>query len=351
MTRPAKFVLRIGCYGLIMGYLLCDLYFFSGPLSRCLKPTGHAQPTAATPADAIVARVGAYDIHRSQLERALRDRLWSEGKSLAALDSPQIKLIRYAALNDLIDHELLRNKTSENAAELKVSDAEINAQLSRFSAGFTSKDELTAAMTAQGITSDQDLRTRLAAHIQQGKYVASRLAPLIGVTDAEARQWFEKNQDQLATPERLAARHIFLPTLERDPDAAQQILATALAALTAGTKDFATLARELSEDPLTNQCGGTLGWMTRLRLPAGLATQLFAMPLHQPALLRSNLGWHLIEVTARLPESPATFDQAKPDILIALQSIKRQQAATAFRDTLRRLEAPHIQIYHARVEE
>jgi len=351
MTRSGKLALRYGCYGLIMGYLLCDLYFCGGPLSRRLKPVGHNYPLIATRADPIVARVAAYNIHRSQLERALRDRLWRDGKSLAALDPPQRKLIREAALNDLIDHELLRSKASANAADLKVSEAEINARLSRFSAGFTGKDELAAAMTAQGIASDQDLRARLAAHIQQDKYVESRIAPLIGVTDAEARQWFEQNQDQLATPERLAARHVFLATLERDPDAAQQALATARAALTAGTKDFAALASELSEDPLTNHRGGDLGWMTRQRLPAGLATPLFAMPLHQPALLRSKLGWHLIEVTARQPAAPANYEQAKPDIINALQAVKRQQAVTAFRDTLRRLEAPHIQIYPARIDE
>jgi len=351
MSPPGKLALRSGCYGLIMGYLLCDLYFCSGPLSRRLKLADPHHPLAATLADPLVARVAAYNIHRSQLERALRERLWRDGKSLAALDRPQRKLVRDAALNDLIDHELLRSKASANAAELKVSDAEITARLNRFSAGFTSKEELAAAMAAQGIASDQDLRSRLAAHIQQDKYVESRIAPHIGVTDAEARQWFEHNQDQLATPERLAARHVFLPILDRDPATAQHTLATALAALSAGTKDFATLASELSEDPLTNHCGGDLGWMTRLRLPAGLAAPLFAMPLHQPGLLRSKLGWHLIEVTARQPAAPANFEQAKPDILNALQAVKRQQAATAFRDTLRRLEAPHIQIYPARLDE
>ena len=342
MTRSAKLALRLGCYGLVMGYLICDLYMCNGPLSRCLKPPGHNHPQAASPADPIVARVATFNIHRSQLERALCERLWRDGKSLAGLDPQQLNLIRDAALNDLIDHELLRNKASANAAELNVSDAEINARITRFSAGFTSKDELIAAMTAQGIASEQDLRARLAAHIQQEKYVESRLAPLIGVTDEEARQWFEQNQDRLATPERLAARHVFLPTLERDPDAVRQTLASALAALTAGTKDFATLASELSEDPFTNHRGGDLGWMTRQRLPAGLATPLFAMPLHQPRLLRSKLGWHLIEVTSRQPAAPASFEQAKPEILNALQAVKRQQAATEFRDELRHLEASHI---------
>ena len=351
MTPSAKTALRFGIYGAGMACLMCGMYFCDGPLSRRLKKPEPSGAPAAVTDDPIVARVGAYNIHRSQLERALRERLWREAKTLAGLGPQERNLLRFAALDDLIDHELLRTKASANAPELKVSDAEITERLSRFSSGFSNKQELASAMASQGIVSEQDLRARLAAHIQQDKYVESRLAPLIGVTDDEARQWFEQNQRQLATPERIEARHIFLPTLEHNPDEVKQALVAALAALTAGTKDFTTLARELSDDPVTKNRGGALGWITRARLPAELAAPLFAMPLHQPTLLRSKLGWHLIEVTARKPAEPAAFEPAKPEILSALAALKRQQAANEFRDTLRRLEAKTIEIYRERVEE
>jgi parvulin-like peptidyl-prolyl isomerase len=200
-------------------------------------------------------------------------------------------------------------------------------------------------MRSQGIPDEQALRDRLAARLQQEKYVESRIAPLVKVTDEEARQWFDENHEHLAIPERVEARHVFLPTLERDAAEAQQTLTAALASLTDKSKDFATLARELSEDPTTKEQGGALGWLTRERLPADLAAPLFALPLNQPTLVRSKLGWHLLEVTGRKPAEPRTFDQAKPEILSALEAIKRRRATTEFRTELRKLEARNVVIF------
>ncbi|MEI6676455.1 MAG: peptidylprolyl isomerase, partial [Verrucomicrobiota bacterium] len=271
MTHTGKFPLRPAIYGLVMIYLICDLYWCGGPLSRRINKSDPLSPVTRVAADPIVARVSAYNIHRSQLYRAVVERLRSEGKPLAGLNPAERSRVRYAALDDLIDHELLRTQAAAQASTLKVSDEEISERLTRFRARFSNNKELAAAMTSQGIGSEQDLRERLAARIQQEKFVEARIAPRVKVTQAEARQWFEQNQQRLTIPARVNARHIFIPTLERDPAAAKQPLVTALTSLTEKTATFATLARELSEDALTKDGGGELGWMTRERLPADLA--------------------------------------------------------------------------------
>lgn len=329
------------------------MYFCGGPLSRRIGKPGsnQTQAPAGTVADGIVARVAGHYIHRSQLDRAVQERLWREGGTPGAMDAEERKRVRHAALDDLIDHELLRAKVAAHAADLKVCEAEINDRVRRFSERFANNEELVTAMTSQGIAGGQDLRERLAARIQQEKYVESCIAPLAKVTDEDARKWFAENRDHLTNPERVEARHIFLPTLERDADEARQVLAGALASLTEGTKDFATLARELSEDPLTKDRSGALGWMTRDRVPADLAEPLFSLPLHKPALVRSKLGWHLIEVTGRKPAEPRDFDDAKPEIVSALEAVNRQEAAADFREALRKSEAANIEIYNERVDE
>jgi parvulin-like peptidyl-prolyl isomerase len=351
MTHRGKFILRLGIYGGVFVYLLCDLHFCGGPLSRRLGQVVGKRPPAAAAAGDLVARVYGYQIYRSQLERAVHERLWREGKTLAELSPQNRKLVRAAALEDLIDHELLRTKVGVNTSDLIVGEEELNERFRRFTERFPTRQELEAAMASQGIADEQALRERLAARIQQEKYVDLRLAPLIAVTEEDARKWFEENRQALSTPERVEARHIFLPTLEREPAAVKQALETALADLTAGTRDFATLARELSEDPRTKDRGGALGWMTRQRLPADLAAPLFTLPLHQPSLVRSKLGWHLLEVTARKPAEPRDFEQAKPEILSALGVIRRRQAAAEFRNSLRKFEAKHIDIYRDSLEE
>ncbi len=317
-------------------YLIGDVLIFRGPVQRWLSSVIPRDPKA------VVATVSGHPILRSQLDRATAARLWRVGKSPAS----QTPTDRAAALDELIDHELLRLQVSADAAQLPVSDSEINERLRRFSKRFESQEALETAMQSQGVAATKDLRERLTAQIRQEKFIAQRIAPAVQVSDAEARQWFAVNSQSVSQPERIEVRQLFIPTLDRSPEAAKDKLAVALASLKSQQKDFAALAREVSEDPATKDNGGKLGWMTRDRLPADLASPLFAMEPNRPQLIRSHLGWHLAEVTARQPAGPQTYEQAKPEIFTAIDAIKRRQTVADFRKNLRQSEASRIKIVH-----
>lgn len=348
MTPLKKFTLRLVIYGAVLGWLAGDLFVFHGPLSRKIERADPNSPESVADAKAngVVARVFNLRITRSQLDRAVRERLWLEGKSVEALAPEVRRIARYAALDELIDHELLRIKAKANAPDLTVGEAELDERMRRFLERFESKDAMLSAMKAQGLGGEQDLRDRLAARIQQEKYVASKIEPLARVTDEEAREWFDEHQQELANPERIQVRHVFIPTLDHPAEEAKAKLDAALAELIGGQKDFTTLAKELSEDSATREAGGSLGWMSRERLPADFAASVFPLPLNQPSLVRTRIGWHLVEVTAREPAAPRAFEQAKSEVLAALAAIKRRQAVTEYRAALRRFEAAKIDVYH-----
>ncbi len=320
-------------------YLIGDAFIFKGPVSRWL----HAILTPST--DHLAARVSGHAITRSQLDRALADRLWLEGKSAANLTSTDLKTSRAAALHELIDHELLRLQVKEVSPQISVSEAEIDAQLRGFSSRFETKSELANALKSQGIGGPNDLRPRLAARIRQEKLIARRIAPAVAVTEGEMREWFDANKDALSQPERVEARHLFIPTLDHPPEQAKLKLDAALLELTEKKKDFATLAKELSEDPATKESGGTLGWISRNRLPADFSAPVFSMEVNQPKLIRTKLGWHLVEITAPKPAEPRAFEQAKPEILAALEAQKRRQAVKNFRKSLRASHPGQIEVF------
>ena len=348
MSPLKKFTLRLALYGVVLAYIAGDLFVFHGPLSRKIERAdpGSAESIAAAKANGVVARVFNLQITRGQLDRAVNERLWRIGQPIDPPTPEALKIVRYAALDELIDHELLRIKAKVNAPQLRISDEEIDERLQRFQARFESRDAMVSSIKSQGIASTQDLRDRLAARMQQEKYVESKIAPLARVTDEEAREWFDKNQKDLAIPERIEARHVFIPTLNLPPEEAKIKLEAALAELTSNAKDFTTLAKELSEDPATKDQGGSLGWMTRQRLPADFSKPVFALPVNQPSLIQTRLGWHLVEVTARKPAEPRSFEQAKPEVLAALEAVKRRQAATESRAALRQFEAAKIDVFH-----
>lgn len=348
MKAFTKFSLRFAAYLLVLGYLAADLFLFNGPLNRRIQASHPDSPEsiAKAKANGVVARVFNHHITRSQLDYAIHERLWLEGKNLVDLPAAEKKLVTYAALGDLIDNQLLRVKTKVNTHDLPVSDKEIEDRLKRFVGRFETKADLQSAMKSMGISNETALRNRLAARIQQEKYVAMRVDPLVTVSEEEISDFHEEHKDALAYPERIKAKHLFIATLNRPSDEAKGILEKALADLTAGKKDFALLAKEISEDYANKQSGGELGWMSKSRLPADFAAAVFPMETGKPALIRTKLGWHIAQVTDRKPATRRSLEECRPEIIAAISASKRHQAVNDFRTALRRFEDEKIDIFH-----
>lgn len=351
MSPLQKFTLRLAIYGGLLGYLAADLFLFHGPIARKIESGNpfSAENLAKAKSEGVVARVYAHQITRGQLDRAVHERLWLTGSEPPSTPEAR-KLLRYAALNDLIDHELLRTKTMAYTTEVKVGDEELEARLQRFRSRFHSEAEMLRAMKSQGIPDLQAFRERLIAHLQQEKYVALKIGPLTQVSDEEARGWYEQHRASLANPEQVEVRHIFLPSLGHSDEDARATLGKALEDLQNGSKDFATLARELSADPNSQHKGGKLGWLSRHRLPDDIADAFFTLPPRQPRLIRSKIGWHLAELTDRRPAQAKTYEAAKPEILAAIEAVKRREAVRQFRQALRQFEAKRITIFHDMME-
>jgi parvulin-like peptidyl-prolyl isomerase len=352
MNPLRKTIIRLVIYGLVLGWIAGDLFWWNGFLSRRIARADphHPEAIALAKAQGVVARVFNHQITRGQLERALAERLWREGKTPEFLTTANSRIFRYAALNDLIDHELLRVKAKAHATELIIDPAALDARYARFLSRFASEAELLAAARSQGIGGREALRERLAAEMQQEAYVESKIAELIHITPEEMRDWWERHQEALARPERVRVRHIFLPTWQRDADEVKQRMEEAFARLQRGEVPWDELVATLSEDPASKQCGGDLGWMSRDRLPPDFASAVFsAMPGHA-VLCQTRIGWHIVEVIERQPARTRSWEEAEPEGYAALRAAKRDKAVREYRDALRRFEAHKIQIFHDRLE-
>jgi parvulin-like peptidyl-prolyl isomerase len=337
MTSPAKVILRLAIFSAIAAYVAGDLIIFKGPLRRALDYSLLGKPD-------VVARVGNHLITRNQLERAIRESLWLQGKYIDALRTEEKTKAREEALNELIDHAILRDKIAADTSSVPISDDEINARLRAMLSRFHNKGEMEKSMKGQGIANESDLRARVAARIQQEKWVEQKIESLIRVSDEEARAWFDQNAAVMATPERIEVRHIFMAAMDHPQTKIDAVLGAALQNLKSQRKDFATLAREISDDPASKERGGSLGWMSRFRLPNDFSAAVFDLPIRQPAIIRTRLGSHLVEVIARKAAEPANFDERKSEVIAALEAMKRQKAVTELRKDIRE-SAPEV-IHH-----
>lgn len=352
MDPLKKTVIRLVVYGLVLGWIAGDLFLWHGFLSRKIKRADPDSPESIERAKAqgVVARVFFYLITRDQLDRAVAERLWREGRSANDLPKESLRMLRYAALDDLIDHELLRVKAKAHAVDLKLDPATLEARYARFVERFPSEQDMLDSARGQGIESKEKLRERIAAWMQQEAYVELKIAPLCQVTDDHVRAWWEENKTQLTNPERVRVRHIFLPTLDRDANEVKARMEKALSSLRGGGSTFAELAKSVSEDPTSKDKGGDLGWMSRDRLPADFAAAVFDKEPDIPVLIQTRIGWHIVEVTGRQPAVHLTFEEAAPEARAAFESARRDKAVREYRTALRQFEAHKIHVFHDMLE-
>lgn len=132
------------------------------------------------------------------------------------------------------------------------------------------------------------------------------------------RQYFDEHRAELDGT-KIRARHVILQLPKgaspQDIETRQKRLAALRQEILAGQKDFATVAREISESP-SKETGGDLGVISfRGRIPAPVAAAAFRLqPKEITEPVVSPFGVHLILVEERIP-GQLSLEDARPQIL------------------------------------
>ena len=97
-------------------------------------------------AEGICAKVYNAPIYLSQVDRRVQERLWRTGRKPEAVHASEMQLLRLAAMDEIIDENLMRIKAKVNSKEVTVTDDEINAELTQFEKKFSNSEDLDKAL-------------------------------------------------------------------------------------------------------------------------------------------------------------------------------------------------------------
>lgn len=159
--------------------------------------------------------------------------------------------------------------------------------------------------------SDADLSTYYQEHLERfRKPEQTRLgyvvvdpewfAALVEMTDGQLAQYYEQHKEEFRREEQVRARHILFKLAQQagaEEEARRRGEAeTTLQRIQAG-EDFAALASQLSEDPVSAQQGGDLGFFKRGEMVKPFEETAFGL---KPGVVsdpvRTDFGYHLIKV-------------------------------------------------------
>ncbi|OFV97465.1 MAG: hypothetical protein A3F68_07535 [Acidobacteria bacterium RIFCSPLOWO2_12_FULL_54_10] len=137
------------------------------------------------------------------------------------------------------------------------------------------------------------------------------------VTDAEVKKYYDDNKDSFRIEERALVSHILLRATDKETEKIEQAKKKAadLLAKLKGGADFATLARENSEDPGSAAKGGDLGWIQRGQTVPEFERSAFTLApgsLSEP--VQTTYGIHILKVITHEQAHVQQLDEVKSQI-------------------------------------
>jgi peptidyl-prolyl cis-trans isomerase C len=312
----------------------------SGQPAATGQPAPAGQPATPAPAKPVpaqlpdvVARVNGEDVKKAELEQAIKS---MEGRAGQPVPPERRDEIYRGALDQLVVLTLLKQESKSKG--VKVDDAEIDQQVQQLKGQFPTPEAFETALKQRGMTLD-GLKSEARSEIGVNKLMETAVANVPGPTDAEAKDFYEKNPDKFKQDEQVRASHI-LVRVAPNADAKTKAHAKAeiddvLKQLKAGG-DFGKLAQQHSQDGSAAQ-GGDLGFFPRGQMVPEFEKVAFSLPVGQlSGIVTTQFGYHILKVTEKKPPRTVPFEEAAAQIKQFLEQDKKQKAADAFIETLKK---------------
>lgn len=145
-----------------------------------------------------------------------------------------------------------------------------------------------------------------------------------GVTDADAKAFYDKQIKTIQPREEIKASHILVEDEAKAKEIADQL---------AKGGDFSALAKEHSGDPGSKERGGDLGYFGRGQMVPEFEAAAFALEVGKvSAPVKSAFGWHIIKLDDKRTEPLPTFDDVKDRIMHSLLQQKARALGTELRE-------------------
>ncbi len=281
-----------------------------------------------------VARVGRRVITRRLLDASVEEMLNSRFRHAALAHERRLELER-EQLQELIRKELSVLGALDAGMKLPLDRAERKRREIEKRLG---KKRYRAGLKAVGMSVAEHRRALAETLLAEAAYDRFVRRPA-AVRNRDVRAAYDSDPGRWKRPEALHLRHILLPvepgadgaTAAKVKERAQRLIAR----IRAG-EPFAELA-EKSSAGMYRIRGGDLGWVHRGRLLPELEKAAWAAKAGSlVGPVRSDKGYHILQVVARRPARPMTFEEAAPMIRAKLEKRRLQSAERRWFSELKR---------------
>jgi foldase protein PrsA len=262
-----------------------------------------------------IATVGGVPVTQAQFDQYINQAKASAGQAgQAAFPSVGTTAYnRYAAeiVNYLVEQQLVLNGADKQ--KITVSDANVQTQLQQIAAQYGGTQKMYAAAKTAGMDPAQ-LKTYVKNSLL-GQKLYQQVIGKSTPTEAQMQAYYKANKAQFDQAATRTVRHVLVKTH------ADAVKVRALLAANDTTANWAKVAKKYSIDTGTKNSGGSLGPIKVGQMVKPFNNAAFSLKLNTiSAPVKSQYGWHVIEVTAITPAQKSTYASAKAKIKSTLTS-------------------------------
>ncbi|ABB16224.1 peptidylprolyl isomerase [Carboxydothermus hydrogenoformans] len=260
-----------------------------------------------------------------------------------------LQSLKQQTLDQMINEILI----SEYGKEKKIEPTkdEITNKINEIRAQFPSPQDFEKALKDRNIT-DKDLQEMVRVQLINDK-IYNEVTKGITVSEQEVKEYYEKhkNEPDFQTPEQRQVRHILIAVndgnAQNNPhfninvkrtDAEAKKLAEELIKQIKAGKDFATLAKEKSDDPGVKENGGqytfSRGEMVKEFEDAAFALKKPGDITETP--VKTAFGYHIIKLEKIIPARQKTYEEVKEQLKNYLLEKKKREAYNKFLEDLKK---------------
>lgn len=273
----------------------------------------------------VAAKVNGEVVKKSEIDKQMEQIKQQYGDMFKNADGEARMLdFRQRLLDNAINNVLIRQAAEDEG--VSVTDADIEKKITELKGNFANQEAFEAALEKAGVDIET-LRTQLRDQLVTNKLV-EKLTNDIKVSDAEIKDYYDKNEKQFVEKAAVHARHILFA--EDDKATAEKVLKEIR-----GGGDFAALAKEYSKDTVSAQNGGDLGWPTTPFVTEFQSAADKLKPGKVSGLVKSPFGWHIIKVEEKREDRQKKLAEVSADVK---QILVQQQQAEAYQQYIEKLK-------------
>ncbi len=233
-----------------------------------------------------------------------------------------IEVIKEQVLNNMVNDEVVYQAAQKE--KITVEDKDVDDQLKQFKTQLETNEEFKTFLKENNID-DQFLKNQLKKDMLISKYKENYIGSL-EINDEKLKEYYDTNQKDYKKEE-VKASHILFKTVDDDmkpvSDEDKKIAkkkADDILVRAKNGEDFASLSKEYSEDTVSGNNGGDLGYFGKGVMVPEFEKVAFELQTGEiSGLVESQFGYHIIKVIDKVNEI-IPFEDVKEQIKVNIET-------------------------------